>query len=148
MDVGPGPHVRGSRSWYPFPQQILVWSVLPAVNSFPQRETGWVSQLCSPHKSLLCFFSPIPTSGCSYCAKNVSVLLCHVHISEHGAAPGGSPHKYHALKKSQWWALTYLPQMKAHGPEHTPLQALLAKAHPRRSLPLDRKGGLCREPRN
>lgn len=56
-----------------------------------RRETGWVSRLCIPHKNFLCFFSLIHTSGCTYCSKNVSILLAMLTIQNMGSPWGRKP---------------------------------------------------------
>lgn len=126
--VGPGPQIwQGSQNWYPYPRQTSVWRVSPVINSFPRDERNRPGlQLCSPYKSVLCFFNPIPTSGYTYCAKNVSILLGMFAFQNMGQPQGKSPHKYHAFEKNQCRAFPYLPKMKINVPNHTSLEALHA----------------------
>lgn len=126
--VGPGPQIwQGSQNWYPYPRQTSVWRVSPVINSFPRDERNRPGlQLCSPYKSVLCFFNPIPTSGYTYRAKNVSILLAMFAFQNMGQPQGKSPHKYHAFEKNQCWAFPYLPKMKINVPNHTSLEALHA----------------------
>jgi hypothetical protein len=82
--------VRGSRSLSRADLSLECFTSCKLISP-ERRELGWVSQLCSSHKSLLCFFSPIPTSGCSYCAKNVSILLAVFTVQNMGQSQWGKP---------------------------------------------------------
>lgn len=68
MDAGPGPQPgREYMELYSYSETTWTSGFFACHEISPEsRETGYVEQLCISHKSLLCFFSPIHTSGCTY----------------------------------------------------------------------------------
>lgn len=109
--------------WFPYSDKIFdLWLFASGKLTSPERKgTGWLSGLCNPDKSTLCFFNPIHTSGCTYCSKNVSILLAMFTFQNMGHPQGRGKTLVNTrrLKKKKKEVKTkhyILPEEEAPGP--------------------------------